>query len=527
MYYRICVVALVSIALLPYAPLQNILAQPGPDEFITYEKESAFIREFPVPFEERGLRGIATDRDGDVWFYHSTNKTSTLTMFDPNATEFTEYEVSGETAADEAIINLASAQLVFDERRGAVWFTDARINSIGMLDVQKGETSLWAIPTPMAGPMGIALSPDGREVWFAEIMGNKIARFDIESGDITEYSTGSNSGPALLTFDDRGQLWVSLSFSNSILRVQPWAIAPGSSLGTTKFSLPEPEQFSPFGIAIAGGRVFLSDHGSSRILVADENSGLQDYELYWTSPSSVYPTTLPSQIVTDSLGNIYFAQHGGNRISEIAPKGIMIEYEVPTGPLSTVVFLSASDEGGVWFAEWASNKIGYLDTAQGLPFTLQVHDDVLTLDGAGKQALDITVSPVGQDWPLPAPQIEIGLMGMSEKGLAGIIYEAQPPRIDLQARSVESRIEISAADDARPGDYTIMARASAPENDGLAVSALFPIKITLDVPEPAVQEQQLDSSEDWNDVSKYMAVAAIAGIVGFMVYRRVRNRRNR
>ncbi len=388
--YRLFVVAFMLVTLFP--PMINgaVFAQQRADELVTYERQSIFIKEYQVPFEERGLRGIVLDNSGNVWFHHSTTDTSSLVMFDPSKAEFAEYQVGGKTVADDAVINLASAQLVFDDTRNAVWFTDARINSVGMFDVRSKETVLWPVPTEMAGPMGIALSPDGRDVWFAEITGDRIARLDIESGEITEYFTGEGSGPAMLTFDGKGQLWVSLSFSNSVLLIQPWAAVPGSSLGISRFSLPEPDQFSPFGIAVAGGRVFLSDHGSSRLLVADENSDLQNYELYWTSPSPVYPTTLPSQIVADDGGNVYFAQHGGNRISKITPDRIMTEYEVPTGPLSTVVFLSASQEG-VWFAEWASNKIGHLDTTMAVPFALQVQEKILFLGENSTQTFHVTI----------------------------------------------------------------------------------------------------------------------------------------
>lgn len=61
----------------------------------------------------------------------------------------------------------------------------------------------------------------------------------------------------------------------------------------------------------------------------------------------MYPVTLPSQIVADkSEENIYFVQHGGNRISKIDTKsGIMTEYDIPTGPLSTALFLTVSNGG--------------------------------------------------------------------------------------------------------------------------------------------------------------------------------------
>src|SRR5206468_5297786 len=125
-------------------------------------------------------------------------------------------------------------------------------------------------------------------------------------------------------------------------------------------------------------RIFLSDHGSSRVILSSGNidsDPLLSYTSYWTSPSQTYPTTLPSQLVVDKSGsNIYFPEHGGNRISKIETKsGIMTEYDIPTGPLSTALFISVSeDEKKVWFTEWASNKIAYLDTTIPIPFRMQV-----------------------------------------------------------------------------------------------------------------------------------------------------------
>ena len=508
-----------------FLPNQGGWAQPAtPQEFVTYEKQSGFIKEFAVPFEDLGLKGTTTDTKGNVWFYHSTNMTSTLVLFEPDSEKFTKFPVEGKTVTDEPIINLASSQLVFDSERNAVWFTDARINSIGRLDIDTEEVSIWSVPTQQAGLMGIALSPDGNSVWFAEIIGDKIASLDVRSGEITEYPTGEESGPALLTFDDIGQLWVTLSFADSVLVAPPWALVPNSSLGMSRLSLPEPDRFSPLGIAFSGGKVFLPDHGSSRIIVADVNSNLRDYDEYWTSLSSAFPTTLPSQIVSDGDGNVYFAQHGGNRISVISANGVITEYEVPTGPLSAVVYLSVSD-GRVWFAEWASNKIAYLDTTMQVPFALDVQKAGLTLDMSRTQTLAVSLSSSEETGPVSLSEVEIGLAGMTESGLRGVTYEAQPPRVNLQdVRTGESEIHVRVEGNARPGNYTAMVRAFAPENDNLVVSRLYPVSLVLDVPEPAARQtgselNQQSSDAVIQDVIRIGAPLGAAGLIAFAVYR--------
>lgn len=193
---------------------------------VTYEKQSKFIKEFKIPLSERGLKGITTDPLGNVWFYHSTYNTSTIARFNPASLKFTKYNVVGKTVVDNAIVNLAGGQLVFDGATNIIWFTDARTNSIGKLDVKSGKIQLIDIPTARSGPMGIILSPDDKSVWFAEITGNKIANLDIQSKKIVEYpifisansmtGTSEDNGPTFLTFDSKGVLWVTLSYSSSV-----------------------------------------------------------------------------------------------------------------------------------------------------------------------------------------------------------------------------------------------------------------------------------------------------------------------
>ena len=533
------------------------------DELVTYEKHSSFIKEFPIPLKERGLRGITTDPEGNAWFLHSTNKTSTIFKLDPESGKFTQYSINGETLAEDPVINLAAAQLVFDKGRNAIWFTDARVNSIGMLDIASGQIKLWQVPTKNAGPMGIVLSPDGNGLWFAEITGNKIASFDIQAEKIAEYSTGEDTGPALLTFDEKGQLWITLSFSDSIMLTQigkqkSTLESNSPTIGMVNMSLPKPDTFSPLGIAISGGKVYLSDHGSSRVIVADENSGLQSYDVYWTSPSSSptsIPTTLPGQVIVDKSGNnIYFPQHGGNRITQIRLQdGLMTEYDIPTGPLSTVLFLAASADGRrIWFTEWASNKVAYLDTSMQAPFEQQVQQKSITLTKSNTASLNVLVKSVASanaspansnsnnnNSSLPLSQVEVGLTGMTESGLTGITYQSNPPRVNLQQNaSVESTIQLKTQDNAKPGTYTAMVRTQALEQqqDGLIVSRLSPVKLILDVPQLAATQTggaggqsgsnsgQVSTPFEIRDLIRNLAIVAAISLAGYIIYRRVKRK---
>ena len=191
-------------------PIQNIQGQLQQlqTEYIKYQYQSDYIKEFEISqiVNETGLKGITTDSKNNVWFFHNTNTSSIIIEFNPVNNTFTNYPITKKTNVDNAITNLAGGQLTFDETRNLIWFSDARTNSLGKLNITDKKMDLYNIPTNNSGIMGITLSPDNKSIWFAEIIGNNIGSFDIESNDILEYSTGISTGPTLLTFDKDGIL---------------------------------------------------------------------------------------------------------------------------------------------------------------------------------------------------------------------------------------------------------------------------------------------------------------------------------
>jgi streptogramin lyase len=558
--------------------------QPPTADMITYSKQSNFIKEFNIPnnIQELGLKGITIDSDRNAWFYHTTNKTTKIIKFEPENENFTQYNVTGNTVVDNAIINLAGGQLIFDKERSIIWFTDARTNSIGKLDTGVGKIELVSIPTPNAGPMGITLSPDGKSIWFTEITGNKISSMDIESKKILEYPTGEESGPTLLDFDNAGILWVTQSYSNDILQVEPWMLVPNSntSMGMSTITLPEPDRFSPFGIAIVDSKdnspekykmLFASDHSSSRVVVSSTNTSnqisdiLHTYTSYWTSPSKKYPATLPSQIVVDKSGNyIYFPQHGGNRISKIdIQSGIMTEYDIPTGPLSTAVFIAVSDDGKkVWFTEWASNKVAYLDTTIKIPLSFELENTrsapIVLKPNQPPKTLDVQLNATekGNNYsssmvtPSPAvslSEVELAVIGMTDLGLKGITYDAQPQRLNMEKNSTsESKIGLNIVQQGnrnnipiRLNQYTTMIKASVPEKDQQFVSLLFPVTIRLDLPAVISSAQSEDNRQEgeqenqgWiegfvgdlslRNIVRVIAITAAVSLIGYIIYMRIK-----
>lgn len=515
-------------------------------QFVTYQKQSNFIHEFNVPVNQRGLKGIVTDSHGNPWFYYQTNNESVIMKFDLANSTFKSFPVSGKTIADAPVINLAGGQMIYDEKRNSIWFTDARLNSLGYINLQNESITVHKIPTNNSGIMGLALSPNNNTIWFAEIIGNKIGNFDINSKAIIEYPTGEFTGPTLLTLDKKGQLWVTLSYSHSILKVQPWLLVPESGTGgMTEIGLEKPDTFSPFGIAISNvsnsSKMFTSDHGSSRVIVSDLSSELKNYTSYWTSPSQAFPASLPSQVISDKLGNIYFAQHGGNKISKIsASTGEMTEYDIPTGPLATVVYIATSpDISKIWFTEWASNRIAYLDNEIKVPLELKVNNSLpITLKSNQTVPLDILVTNQNTNETPTASLngVEVSLVGMTDSGLQGLTYVAKPQRFNMTESNINGTIDMTVdTNNAIAGKYTIMPRISSLEKERLTVSQLFPQVVSLDVPVHKAQLQNFTTSNNnensnspylfLRDMARYASAGVAVTLIGYLVFRKVKQRR--
>jgi hypothetical protein len=256
----------------------------------------------------------------------------------------------------------------------------------------------------------------------------------------------------------------------------------------------------------------------------------------------------------------------------------MTEYDIPTGPLSTALFTAISGDGKkLWFTEWASNKIAYLDRAIPLPLTIQIPgyyninntnnnpntqlvlkrnepkilDVVLRTDDNNKTVIEGNSPSTSRS--LLLNEIGISFVGMSESGIVGINYTAQPQRFDMEKNSTaNSQIALQVGNDdnntppIRPGQYTIMVRATALENknNNSVVSLLYPVQIMLDVPAPPTNQMRpqqtypngisnnyqvpVNGFFDYTSLGGILRIFPLLvaiGLIAYIVYRRIERSR--
>lgn len=190
---------------------------------------------------------------------------------------------------------------------GSLWIPVVQANKVAKFDPASESFSSYDIPTPGAGPLGIVSDRSGK-IWFAESATGSIARIDPATGNITEYKPGSN----LQALDE------------------PTAV------------FPDP----------ASSNIYISEHSGHTVTVF--NSLVGTFREY----PSVNEAGLPFGMALDSYGNLWFAQHTIDRVGVIDPRtGYGAEAKIPIAG-STIQWITADDEGKIWFAAQRGAALG-------------------------------------------------------------------------------------------------------------------------------------------------------------------------
>lgn len=489
---------------------ETVLGQQLSDKMLYYTKTTKYVKEYDFPVYNSDIRGIAVGDNGDVWFY--LTNASSLARFIPSSGTFTQYPIIAPLVAKQSIINLAGGLLTLD-KNGDIWFTDAKSNSIGKNERNSGVITMYQIPTENSGPLGIAADKNN-QIWFTEITGDKIGKLDPETGRIDEYILPQNSGPALLTFDSKGILWFTLAYASKVAKLDPTSVLAGTTQGIELYDLAGFS--SPFGIAAVNGILYISDHGSSKI--AKFSPSTKSIKIYWTSPVqevsvNEFPDTLPAQLLVDKRSNVWFAEHIGNRIARLDPiTEVVTEYEIPSGPLSITLWSSIAPSGDVWFAEWASNKIGFVNASMPVPFVAGLDRSIISLESDSYATVNLFVTSASDD----RLDLNFDLAGMTDSGISGLEYSFIAERITLDAKArAQISISIKAMQSLSPDTYSVMVRAS----DG-TISQLIPMTLVV------TQQGAVNTlSPAFPQSAQLIAIIVLAIIGALMLAYRVKSRR--
>jgi hypothetical protein len=287
-------------------------------------------------------------------------------------------------------------------------------------------------------------------IWFTELLGSKIGVYDQSKKQLTEYPVPTNaSGPADLTFDRNGDLWFTEAYARNLGEFFPGnqsfrEYPLGNSTSSQVVS-------SPVGLAIDDqSNVWVADHGGNWIVEYNPvTHGIVEYPTHFP-PEDVYPISLVNDVLIDSNGKVWFTEHGGNSIGYLNTKDYtMAEFPIPTGPLSTCLWLALAPNGDIWFTEWSGNKIGMVQSNLPIPVSILVSEKYLRLTPGDETTIFLQTKTsqniVGNgtlrsSWSSYTPQD------------ASVSFSSQYPSL---AGPSSSQAELFISTTTEPGNYTL------------------------------------------------------------------------
>jgi len=372
---------------------------------------------------------------------------------------------------------------VIADDNGNIWFTHysgkgsvspggaivpGGTGSIIRFDPFTGNFTRIPIPTISSFPLRLQIDPRGR-VWFTELLGNKIGAYDPSVNSLKEYPVPTNtSGPADLTFDGQGNLWFTEAYASQLgefnVLTQSFQEYPLGDNASEMVS-------SPVGIAIdAQGILWVADHGGNWVVEYNPQTKTTTKFPTHFPPSNVYPISLVNDLVIDKEGRIWFAEHGGNSIGYYVPETrSMVEFPIPTGPISTALWLALAPNGDVWFAEWSGNNIGTVNSKAPIPIAVTTPTNSMAVNQGDQFSIPLQVT---------------GSQGFTENGTMFSAWSSYTPT-DASAVitpnsftpgatgvSVQAQLTISKNTD--PGNYTL---ALGMETKSVRVLTMIPVEV--------------------------------------------------
>jgi virginiamycin B lyase len=450
----------------------------GRSPIFTQDGPPSYIEEYHVPTPKSAPLAITVDQNGVVWFTES-NATK-LARFDPVSKDFSEYQVPWVGDMWGAIA----------DPRGYVWFTqysgkgsvnpggaivEGGIGRIVRFGIASKNFTSTPIPTNGSFPMRLALDPQGR-IWFTEFLGNKIGVYDPSLNRLHEYPIPTNSsGPTGITFDRHGVLWFSESYSRKLGMFNP------QNQSFTEYSLGAATASqivsSPVGVAVdREGDVWAADHGGNWIVKFDPST--QKTVKYTTHfpPEDVYPISLVNDLLIDSRGRVWFAEHGGNSIGYYEPETrMMVEFPIPTGPISTALWMALAPNGDIWFAEWSGNNIGVVHSDYQLPISVSTPFSSLTLSEGQQATIPLQIRILGDI--TGNGNLSYAFGSYNPNDASGTLSPQSTPLSSSSEISAQAQLRISHT--LEPGSYSL---ALGIETKSVNVWSLVSIEVVKSTP---------------------------------------------
>jgi len=226
--------------------------------------------------------------------------------------------------------------------KGNIWFTLQETGQLARFNPDTQEWKLFKVPTPDSGPHGLVSDASGN-IWFTENYAGKIGKWDVRTGNITEYSGVSAKDPHSLVIGPDGDVWFTAQNSSLIGKL---SVVTGK---ISEFGVPS-QNAHPYGIVSASdGGIWFCELTAGKLGRVDEvTTGITEF----APPSTkIQPRRLVA--VGDA---IYFTDAGGGRLGRITLSDKKFKFwDSPSGGDSEPYGIAADTTGKIWYEESAGN----------------------------------------------------------------------------------------------------------------------------------------------------------------------------
>ncbi len=184
-----------------------------------------------IPGEMHPAQGrsydVAVDNEGMVWF--SEIAVGTLVKLNPATGETKDIHPEG----------TVSIRGITVDPQDNLWFGDFLGHRFGGLNVKTGEVKFYKPPTPNATVYGVTYNQVDGAIWFADMSGNNVTRFDPKTEHFSEYPIPQRPDRSYERFigaDVKGRVWFTEYFGDRIGFVDPTGESTGSQITSKQAS---------------------------------------------------------------------------------------------------------------------------------------------------------------------------------------------------------------------------------------------------------------------------------------------------
>lgn len=173
------------------------------------------------------------------------------------------------------------------------------------------------------------------------------------AGVIQHFPLPAGSGPHGILFDGNGDLWVSLEFSGSVVRMD----RSGDILETIDVRIEAlgsvmPINPSPHGIGLGsdGETIWFTGKRTGTVGRINPDRSVEHFELPTIGSVSIY-------LVSGPDGNMWCTELVGNKIARISPAGVVTEFSIPTHNSRPIAIVPGPDGKSMWFSQEAGRAV--------------------------------------------------------------------------------------------------------------------------------------------------------------------------